>query len=349
VLVVTSQIDPLLVPFLNAADAVEEGTELSRLNTEHIEPTIRGVLRYRLQFHLNRAELDQSCSEIEEVYHDVQLRLLKRLRVLKQNPKEKSIVNLRSYVATIARNTCDEYLRHKYPLRRSLKDKVRYCLHSHADFKLWESEQYGWLASHSACDSEFRSVAEQHGLDELLRKELHSVAPEQLKLEELLRLIFRLTRSPLELDHLTALVARLLRVEDHNDQSFDASEYSLDETVEIPATQAAVTEQRQLLELLWGDICELPRRHRVALLLNLRSPRGVNVILLLPTTGVATFEEIARALEIPSSEFELIWGELPLDDLRIATYLGVSRQQVINMRKTARDRLLRSVRLRGKK
>jgi len=98
------------------------------------------------------------------------------------------------------------------------------------------------------------------------------------------------------------------------------------------------------LQLLWREICELPRRHRVALLLNLKSPRGLNVILLFPATEIATFEQIAEALEIPQAEFEQMWADLPLDDLRIAAYLGASRQQVINLRKTARDRLLRFVR-----
>jgi hypothetical protein len=36
-----------------------------------------------------------------------------------------------------------------------------------------------------------------------------------------------------------------------------------------------------------------------------------------------------------------IWNDLPLDDLRIASMLGVSRQQVINFRKSARVKLSR--------
>ena len=47
------------------------------------------------------------------------------------------------------------------------------------------------------------------------------------------------------------------------------------------------------------------------------------------------------ALEIPAPEFEQLWSQLPLDDLRLAAYLGATRQQVINLRKTARGRLLK--------
>ena len=49
----------------------------------------------------------------------------------------------------------------------------------------------------------------------------------------------------------------------------------------------------------------------------------------------------AQALEIPAPEFEKIWADLPLDDLRLADFLGATRQQVINLRKTARERLLK--------
>jgi hypothetical protein len=62
---------------------------------------------------------------------------------------------------------------------------------------------------------------------------------------------------------------------------------------------------------------------------------------LLPATGVATFEQIALTLEIPIAEFEQLWAQLPLDDLYLADYLGATRQQVINLRKTARERLLK--------
>jgi hypothetical protein len=183
-------------------------------------------------------------------------------------------------------------------------------------------------------------------LYELLRTELQAVDVLRLKLHELMMAIFKIVRAPLELDHLTALVATLLSIEDHAVESFDADGFvPFNQTVNARANQETITEQRQLLQLLWREICELPRRHRVALLLNLKSPHGVNVILLLPATGVATFEQISQALEIPPAEFEQMWADLPLDDLRIAAYLGASRQQVINLRKTARDRLLRSVRL----
>jgi hypothetical protein len=62
---------------------------------------------------------------------------------------------------------------------------------------------------------------------------------------------------------------------------------------------------------------------------------------LFPLTGVASIRAIASVLEIPAEEFAEIWNMLPLDDLAIAERLQVTRQQVINLRKSARKRLER--------
>jgi CRP-like cAMP-binding protein len=61
-------------------------------------------------------------------------------------------------------------------------------------------------------------------------------------------------------------------------------------------------------------------------------------------TGTARFDDVATALGMTAEELSAIWNDLPLDDLRIAALLNVTRQQVINLRKSARDRLRRRLR-----
>ncbi len=99
------------------------------------------------------------------------------------------------------------------------------------------------------------------------------------------------------------------------------------------------------LRRLWRELLQLPVRQRAALLLNLRDAEGHGMIATLPLTGVATMREIAAALEMPAVEFAALWRDLPLEDRRIAELLAITRQQVINLRKCARERLAR--RLRG--
>lgn len=339
-LLTSPQIDPTLLPFLDASNAPEEAAALARLNAEQIEPTIRRGLGFKLRLH--RPQSDQNRHELEEIYNDIQLRLIKRLRALKEDPARNQIVNLRGYVATVTRNTCDEYLRQRYPLRRSLKDKVRRHLLSHTEFALWEDSERNSLAGFASWRNLDRSSIVLRELQERLKVEWKSVDVQRLELHDLLTTIFSVAHAPLELDKLTELIAGFWGIEDRPAEPVDEiTPTLLDEQTRADINPATIVERRQSLRLLWREICQLPRRQRVALLLNLRNPHGINVITLLPATGVATFEQIALALEIPVVEFEQLWAQLPLDDLYLADYLGATRQQVINLRKTARERLLK--------
>jgi hypothetical protein len=77
------------------------------------------------------------------------------------------------------------------------------------------------------------------------------------------------------------------------------------------------------------------------LLLNLRDPDGGSALHALPATGLVLMADIARLLELDDRELKTLWDQLPLDDLTIAARLGLTRQQVINLRKSARARLAR--------
>jgi RNA polymerase sigma factor (sigma-70 family) len=103
-------------------------------------------------------------------------------------------------------------------------------------------------------------------------------------------------------------------------------------------------EERSFLHGLWREIALLPARQATALLLNLRDEGRGNAILLLPLTGVASLREIARVLGMPAERLAELWPRLPLEDATIAEILGTTRQQVINLRKAARERLSRRLR-----
>ncbi|HET9712963.1 MAG TPA: hypothetical protein VFP64_13805, partial [Pyrinomonadaceae bacterium] len=202
-------------------------------------------------------------------------------------------------------------------------------------------KEHNWLAGLSGWEKPARSLNDGD-LRERLNVEWQSVDVQRLELHDLLTTIFSVAHAPLDLDDLTELIAQFWGIEDHAIEPLDANTYApLDEQASAEINPATIIERRQSLQLLWREIGQLPRRQRVALLLNLRNPHGINVITLLPATGVATFEQIAETLEIPAAEFEQLWAQLPLDDLHIAAYLGATRQQVINLRKTARERLVK--------
>jgi len=107
------------------------------------------------------------------------------------------------------------------------------------------------------------------------------------------------------------------------------------------ASTAASVEVRISLQELWQEGLRLPPRQRTALILNLRDRNGRELVSLLPLTGIASIREIADAVQIPAEQFGQLWSSIPLDDRTIGQLLGATREQVIKLRRLARERLWR--------
>ena len=117
---------------------------------------------------------------------------------------------------------------------------------------------------------------------------------------------------------------------------------------DIPGAQPDVarqTESRIFLQRLWEEVRQLPLSQRAALLLNLRDQQGRGCLALFPALGIATFRQMAEALEMSAEKLAELCNGLPLEDAKIAELLQLTRRQVINARKSARQRLTR--RLKG--
>jgi hypothetical protein len=113
---------------------------------------------------------------------------------------------------------------------------------------------------------------------------------------------------------------------------------------------AAPSAERELdlrtqLGALWREIRDLPANQRFALLANLRGEGGEDLLDVLLSARVVDPAALAAALGLTEPEWQALSPSFPKDDLWIAARLGLTRQQVINLRKSARLRLAR--RLRG--
>lgn len=177
--------------------------------------------------------------------------------------------------------------------------------------------------------------------------------------QRLLDAIFDTLQGPLAMDDLVAIITRLLGMQEeqpepfHNDPNIQPGRW---------------TETRDVLNRLWQAILQLRPRYRVAYLLN---PSGGELDVF-PWHGIATIRDIGQALALPATQYELLWLALPLteeerrhaqtlqtsdqqfallwrflplEDTLIAQVLGATRQQVINLRRLARDSLLRQLRV----
>lgn len=338
------QIDDLLLPFLDAPNEAESIALLEQLICNHAAPLIHNIIHFKLKASDWHRSGNQDGQEVDDLSNEVIVRLLRALRECKATPQEKTIASLRSYVAVMAYNASDEYLRQKYPRRFSLKNKLRYILTHHTGLALWESdsgEMLGGLSSKQQKTAVSASSLQQkqQEMDAFLQQRFPGLAIERVKLAELLPAVLEFFDSPIEIDELVTFMAEMLglrevqkegdtlSLENHRGLSSDPRE-SLDEAFE----------HRARLEKVWQEVQQLPPRQRAALLLNLRDEQGESAIVLLPMLRVASLHQIAETLEMSAQELAAIWNHLPLEDAALAERMSATRQQVINLRKCARER-----------
>jgi hypothetical protein len=225
---------------------------------------------------------------------------------------------------------------------------VQYVLTHTAGLALWKRgphDQHGGL---DAWDDERRYSAgvntrRQELVDSparFLKEALTGRDPNHVGLRDLISAIFTWVNEAIELDQLVTIVAGLTGVsDDRAQQPLNSGAAS-----ELPDARPSVgteLDQRVFLELVWTEVVALPLRQRQALLLSLDEVHSLAVI------GIARVSHIAEAVGMSAAQFAAVWNELPLDDTAIAQHLGVTRQQIINLRKAARERLTRRMNHRG--
>ena len=334
--------DHLLLQFIEATDEEQADLWLVTLIDEHAVPIVKEILGSSLRFHLSNNSA-ASTQDANDLFNDVITNLLSRLRNIRSDRTQGAITDFRGYIAATAYNACNLYLRQKYPRRSRLKNRLRYLLSHDATFALWTNETSGlicgfaqWRGKAPASPQRTFEKIRQDPIEWIQTVGLASVDIDRAQLSNLLNALFQSCGS-LRLDDLVNIVADICHEKDQPDESLDTMMQLAAPTLDFEI----MLEQQYLLALLWKEVCELPLRQRLALLLNFKDARGQDLVSTLPYTRTATIEQIANAIDIPLEEFLRLWNKLPLDDATIAGLLGATRQQVINLRKCARERLER--------
>jgi RNA polymerase sigma factor (sigma-70 family) len=330
------------------ADEERADELLLQIITVHAEPVIKGIVRYKL--HLNSKSAD-GRAEADDVYQEVLVQLLAELRQLRRQPDEHPITDVRGMAAVIAHRACSRWMRRQFPERHALKNRLHYLLTRQRGFALWQDEERKLLAGFAAWQGDKRAadaarlghMADEEGLLAHIRL---LKSGRQQELGDALAAIFNHLGGPVQFDELVSMLAGLLQIRDQPIESIAEDEESAAfQAVSGEPDPAWQVEKRTFLQRLWEELQQLPRNQRAALLLNLKGADGCGCIALFPATGIATLRQLAAALEMSAEGFAELWNELPLEDSRIAELLGLTRQQVINARKSGRERLTR--RLKG--
>lgn len=274
-----------------------------------VRPRVTAILgRYRTRF---RPDV------LEDIRSAVMLRIVRRLRRDEDDP----IASFDGFVAAVTFNCVNDVLRDQTPARTQLKDRVRLLLTRSSRLASWHVR------------GEFTAgFAEWHGMPP---REIRTgaVLPRD-NLELAIVALLEANGAPLPLDAIVDAIAAAWGVA-------EAETVPIDDIEQEIASATIDIEARDELRLLWQEIGDLRLPQRRALLLNLRDGTSASAIEIFVLLGIASFDDIAAVLEMEAETLAALWNSLPLDDLTIAGQLGVQRQQVINLRRAARERLAR--------
>ena len=336
--------DSMLGPFLAAKSESISDDLLRAIIDEHAEPIIKKILRSKLRVSLNERGTQQNQDALE-IAGDLRATIISTLRALRQNPNQTAIASFPDFVAIKTYSACVDYFREKHPQRWRLKSLLRRRLRQNPRFALWRAEDKRWYASFSGRQDTGTQAEQPDASDSGSHPPDVKLSDAQMKSDEFLGDLFERSGGPIGFDEVVTIAAETWHIHDPRTESIDTGCAERDQqfTSSEPRVDLAL-EQRLFFERVWREVCQLPVLQRAALLLNLRDSRDGGVISFLPFLGVASKEELARLLEMPYEDFQRLWSELPLDDFRIAQMFGITRQQVINLRKTARERLARRMR-----
>ena len=339
-----AKIDALLEPLLLEGDDGHADELLMQIINAHAEPVIKGVIRFKLRLSSYRAT---QRAEADDIYQEVILQLLALLQKFRKLPHAHPIADLRGMAAVIAHRTCARWMRRQFPERHALKNRLHYLVTRQRSFALWQNAA-GQLVTGFAVWEQQQPNETQRTLDlETLPNHIRgSKTGKPQELADTIAAIFKHVGHPIEFDELVTLVASLLGVSDQPIESLTEDEDAIALVPDVSEPDPAWRiEKRMFLQRLWEEVELLPRNQRAALLLNLKETSGFGCITLFPATGIATLRQLAAAVEMTAERLAELWNDLPLEDTKIAELLGLTRQQVINARKSGRERLTR--RLRG--
>jgi len=331
------KIDALLEPLLTATTDEHADELLSQLIAGHAEPVIKGVIRFKLRFNSHQ---ETQRAEADDIHQEVVLQLVTQLQRFRKLPATHPITDVRGMAAIIAHRTCARWMRRQFPERHALKNRLHYLLTRQRGFALWDENAKpvaGFAVWQQQKKTVVRNVIDVEKLPAHIRK--------TQELAETVASLFDYAGDPIEFDELVTAVAAIQGISDQPVESLAEDQDGGFDPATPDPDPAWRIEKKMFLQRLWEELTQLPVNQRAALLLNLKDASGFGCITLFPAIGIATIRQLAAALELPAERLAELWNELPIEDSRIAELIGLTRQQVINARKSGRERLAR--RLKG--
>lgn len=343
--------DPILHPFFFAANRAESEQHLGRLLEEEAAPAIRRVLQRKAGPSSNNSPgiltSTDAASDLEDVQSAAREELIRQLLLARDGKKAEPIANFRAYAAAVAYAAWAEHLRHAHPARSMLLNRLRYLLENRTTqrgFALWDGpggERWCGFETWRNQSPGVQISARQQLLlvdpRSALVEELGGLSYKATNLAQLLDHLFRWLGEPIDLRHLVEVVGALLEISDRKESlAPDSDVEPLSAPIDPAPSPVDALKWQEYLRWLWHELSHLSLPQCSAFLLH------SNVVREFELAGLASIRQIAHLLQMPAETLAGLWNDIPLGDLVIAERLKRERQQVINLRRVARDRLARA-------
>lgn len=289
---------------------------------------------------LDRAGASVATGEIEDVRSAAREQLIRQLAALRSGERTAPIRDFGAYVASVTSSTWAAHLRAAHPRRSMLLNRLRYLLENRTNqrgFALWPGAAGERWCGFADWPQQPARVMTSPKLQWLLldpvaaTRDAFGQHTSSMTLPDFVAGIFGWLGVAIELNSLAHAAAVALDISDSKTvPPDDVAGGSLAHGAWSPSE---ALKWQEYLRWLWLELGKLSLPQRTAFLLH------ADITIELDFVGVASIRQIAALLAIPAEEFAELWKALPLADLVIASRLALHRQQVINLRRVARDRL----------
>lgn len=328
--------DPLIDRCLLINEGSSRKSCLDHLIESIVHPLAKSIVSRRMGYGSHHKD------DAEDVEMTAVAKVAKKLVELSSLPEGKPIKDLKSYTAVVAHSTFSGYLRERHPRRALLYVQVKSAIDRQNGLARWPSKNgvetagfEAWRGEQAAQYSRVNRLLEspENSIDEALSPE----SAKDLGLSTTIAKVLNWIGGPLELDVLVTALEAVIpaqglvtrsdesEIENHPDRQKDPTD---------------LHDLRTRLLAAWEEIQQLPPLQRKALILNAASPNGDCTVFLYKLLGV-TSSQLCECLEISESELLELEERLPMQDGEIASMLGIRVDQVIGLRRAARERLAR--------
>ena len=304
---------------------------------------------------VHRAVGKREVSDLDDFEEDCILAIWTKISALKAGESETSIDNIEAFVRRAVHNRYCDAIRRKRPTWYNLKLELLEIFSGKANiegFALWQNPDTGtrlcgyadWAGSSRQASAKCREITDN--ISSFCSKYLDNRDPQEMATYQLAAAVFDCCGGPVEIDAITSCMADLTQTRTSDPLSLDAQpdgdedsgspmEWLLLSDTDVEKQVVDAGWFNHVIDWFWKEFVLLSLKQRKTLLYGMA---GDQIMALGAAVGM---KEVAKSLEIDTSQLASLVRKLPLPDSITANELGIQARAVPSVRFKAWGRIRR--------